>query len=269
MNLAFIGGGNMAYALIAGLKSQQYPMSEVIVVEPNEDKREQLKRTFGIQVTDRLSDCHGCNTIVLAVKPQQLKSLAQALAPWLKDQLIISIAAGVRLKDLSRWLNNYQLIVRAMPNTPAQIQAGITGLYALPNVNQYQRTVADQVLRAAGDTVWLDSEAKLDAVTAISGSGPAYVFYMIEGLIEAALALGLSAQEAQQLAISTFKGSGLLAASSNIPIETLRAQVTSKGGTTEQGLISLENAKIKQALINAAQCAYARAISLGDELGQD
>jgi len=269
MKLAFIGGGNMATALIAGLKSQKFTMSNITVVELDAGKRQELVQQFGVNATVELTDAATCEAIVLAIKPQQLAALAKSLAPRLNRQLVISIAAGIRLSDLSRWLGNYQTIIRAMPNTPAQIQAGVTGLYAMPNVSKAQIAIADQVLTAAGSTLWLDSEEKLDAITAISGSGPAYVFYLIEALQEAALALGLSEQEAKQLSVATFKGASLLADISTAPIATLRQQVTSKGGTTEQGLLSLENSKVKQAMMLAAQKACERAKTLGDELGRD
>ncbi len=269
MKLAFIGGGNMATALIAGLKGQKFVMSNITVVELDAGKRQELVQQFGVNATVELADAATCEAIVLAIKPQQLPALAKNLAPRLNRQLVISIAAGIRLSDLSRWLGNYQTIIRAMPNTPAQIQAGVTGLYAMPNVSKAQIAMADQVLTAAGSTLWLNSEEKLDAITAISGSGPAYVFYLIEALQEAALALGLSEQEAKQLSIATFKGASLLADISTAPIATLRQQVTSKGGTTEQGLLSLENSKVKQAMMLAAQKACERAKTLGDELGRD
>jgi pyrroline-5-carboxylate reductase len=273
LKLGFIGGGNMAQALIVGLKNQhglnqQVAMQDITVIELDANKRAALEHALNVKTSAELVDIQACDVIVLAIKPQQLPELAKKLAPLLANQLIISIAAGIRLADLSRWLGNYQIIVRAMPNTPAQIQAGITGLYAMPNVNKAQIAQADVILCAAGATVWLDSEAKLDAVTAISGSGPAYVFYFIEALQEAALALGLSESQAQQLSIATFKGASLLADASATPIATLREQVTSKGGTTEQGLLSLENTKVKQAILAAAQKACERAKILGDELGK-
>ena len=269
MKLSFIGGGNMATALVAGLKHQQFKTSDITVIELEAEKRAQLTQQFGVNASANLVDAAACDVILLAIKPQQLPTLAIALAPLLKNQLIISIAAGIRVADLSRWLGNYPTIVRCMPNTPAQIQQGITGLYAMPNVSKTQIAAADQILSAAGSTLWLDAEEKLDAVTAISGSGPAYVFYFIEALHEAALNLGLNEQQAKQLSIATFKGATLLADSSATPIATLRQQVTSKGGTTEQGLLSLENSKVKQAIILAAQKANERAKTLGDELGRD
>ena len=268
MKLAFIGGGNMAQALIVGLKNQQFAMQNITVIELDANKRGELER-LGVNATDTLTSVTVCDVIVLAIKPQQLPGMAKTLATILTKQLVISIAAGIRLSDLSRWLGNYTAIIRAMPNTPAQIQAGVTGLYALPSVSHAQIALANQVLSAAGATIWLDSEEKLDAVTAISGSGPAYVFYLIEALQEAALALGLNAEQAKQLSIATFKGASLLAEASNTPINTLREQVTSKGGTTEQGLLSLQDSQVKQSIILAAKKACERAKSLGIELGLD
>ena len=273
MHLAFIGGGNMAQAMMIGLKSQQFAMQNITVIELDVNKRAGLGQQLGVNVTDDLQQVQTCDVIVLAIKPQQLPNLAKTLAPLLNKQLIISIAAGIRLADLSRWLGNdgttYGTIVRAMPNTPAQIQAGITGLYAMPKVSTAQIAQADLILRAAGGTLWLDSEEKLDAVTAISGSGPAYVFYFIEALQAAAIKLGLNEAQAKQLSIATFNGASLLADASTTPIATLREQVTSKGGTTEQGLLSLQDSKVKQAIILAAQKACMRAKSLGIELGRD
>jgi pyrroline-5-carboxylate reductase len=267
MKLAFIGGGNMAQALIVGLKKQQFAMTNITVVELEASKREALSQNLGVNATPDLASVQASEVIVLAIKPQQLPTLAASLAPLLTNQLIISIAAGIRLQDLSRWLGAYPTIIRAMPNTPAQIQAGVTGLFAMPQVSSVYMAMADQILKAAGSTLWLDAEQKLDAVTAISGSGPAYVFYFIEALHEAALALGLSEDEAKQLSMATFKGASLLADASATPIATLRAQVTSKGGTTEQGLLSLEHSNVKQAIMLAAQKACERANTLGDELG--
>ena len=272
MKLAFIGGGNMAFALIVGLKNKNFSMSDIVVVEHDVSKWATLEQ-LGVQISADLNTVADCSAIVLAIKPQQLSALAKNLTPLLvsaaKQPLIISIAAGIRLTDLSRWLGEYQTIVRAMPNTPAQIQAGITGLFAMPNVSKKHIALADQILKAAGSTIWLDSEEKLDAVTAISGSGPAYVFYFIEALQAAALNLGLNEQQAKELSIATFKGASLLADASTTPIETLRMQVTSKGGTTEQGVLSLENSQVKKAIMLAAQKACERANTLGIELGKN
>lgn len=267
--LGFVGGGNMAQALIVGLKNQQFTMSDIIVIELEAIKCAELKTNYGVETSNDLTQILKSDVIVLAIKPQHLPALARTLSSLLSTQLIISIAAGIRITDLSRWLGDYKNIIRAMPNTPAQIQAGITGLYALPSVSKQETMRADQILSVAGSTLWLDAEDKLDAITAISGSGPAYVFYFIEALYEAALKLGLSEIQAKALSIATFKGASLLAGASNTPIATLREQVTSKGGTTEQGLLSLEHSKVKEAIALAAQKACARAKSLGDELGQN
>lgn len=266
--LGFVGGGNMATAMIVGLKQQQFDPQSIQVIELDAEKRATLESTFGVKTSDQLEDVTQNDVIILAVKPQQLKSLASSLAPLLKQQLIISIAAGIRIEDLSRWLGNYASVVRAMPNTPAQIQAGVTGVYASPDVSASQKQQATEVLDAIGETVWLSREEELDAVTAISGSGPAYVFYLIEALQEAAIQLGLSEAQAKQLSIATFQGASQLAANSSTPVQTLRAQVTSKGGTTEQGILSLETSQVKQAIVLAAQQAEKRAKIMGDELGK-
>lgn len=265
--IAFIGGGNMAQALMIGLQQRAFPMQQIVVIDPDTAKHDRLQK-LGVTTAASLSaDSLQTDIIVLAVKPQQLKAVAQTLAPLLHSQLVVSVAAGIRTQDLSRWLNGYRALIRAMPNTPAQIQAGITGVYALPEVEDVQRQSADLLLQAAGEVVWLKDETQLDAVTAISGSGPAYVFLMIEALTEAGIALGLETSQALQLSLATFKGASLLAAASDTPVATLREQVTSKGGTTEQGLLSLNQHHIHAIMLHAAQQAANRAKTLGDELG--
>lgn len=266
--IAFIGGGNMAQALMIGLQQRAFAMHNITVIDPDTAKHEHLQGTLGVNTSASL-DAHSlaADVIVLAVKPQQLQSVAQALAPFLQAQLLISVAAGIRTADLSRWLGGYQTMVRTMPNTPAQIQAGITGAYALAAVSAAQRTLADSLLQAAGEVVWLDDEAQLDAVTAISGSGPAYVFLMIEALTAAGVALGLTEEQSLKLSLATFKGASLLAAGSSTPVSTLREQVTSKGGTTEQGLLSMRQHDIHGMMQHAAEQAARRAKELGDQLG--
>lgn len=266
--IGFIGGGNMAQALIIGLKNQGFNLSNILVIDPDAEKRRALAASFHVQTSETLNDVSAQDAIVLAVKPQQLKSVAQDLAATLKQQLIISIAAGIRIATLQAWLGGYPHIIRTMPNTPAQIQAGVTGLYASTGVSDAHKAMADILLSAAGETLWLTAEEKLDAVTAISGSGPAYVFYFIEALTAAALDLGLTQTEADLLAKQTFKGASLLADNSNTAVSTLREQVTSKGGTTEQGLLSLAESQVKEAMVKATQAAAKRAKILGDELGK-
>lgn len=266
--IAFIGGGNMAQALMTGLQQRAFPMQQITVIDPDAGKHTQLQNILGVRTSQSLSaEALDAEIIVLAVKPQQLKLVAESLAPYLQSQLIISVAAGIRTSDLSRWLNGYKTLIRTMPNTPAQIQAGVTGVFALPGVSEVQRQLTDHVLQAVGDVVWLTEETQLDAVTAISGSGPAYVFLLIEALTDAGVALGLDKSQALQLSIATFKGASLLAAASSTPVATLREQVTSKGGTTEQGLLSLNQHHIHAIMQHAAQQAANRAKTLGDELG--
>lgn len=268
IRLTFIGGGNMAKALLTGLQQRGYAMHQVTVIDPDETKHAALKQELQVNTANTANDeTLTADVLVLAVKPQQLKAVAEQIAPMLSTQLVISVAAGIRSSDLSRWLNGYPTLIRTMPNTPAQIQAGITGAYALPEVSAAQRALADSLLQAAGEVVWLTDETQLDAVTAISGSGPAYVFLLIEALTSAGVALGLTESQALKLSIATFKGASLLAASSTTPVATLRAQVTSKGGTTEQGLLSLQQHNIHAIMQHAATQAAKRAKSMGDELG--
>jgi len=267
MKINFIGGGNMARAIIGGLKQNSFDMSAITVLELDAQKRAELARDLNVQVTDTYAEFNNTDVIVLAIKPQQLKQVCSELSPVLQSQLVVSIAAGVRSKDLSRWLSNYPAIVRVMPNTPAQIQAGISALYAMPEVSQIQREQANAILTAVGKTLWLDDEAKMDAVTAISGSGPAYVFYFIEALQEAGVQLGLDAEASRLLALQTFAGASLLATQSTENVKTLRAQVTSKGGTTEQGILTLESADIKGIISKAAKAAADKSVMLGDQLG--
>lgn len=268
MNIYFIGGGNMARAIIGGLKQNGFDTRAVTVLEPDADKRQALRQQLGVNTTDHYDAFNQADVIVFAVKPQQLREVCTSLQSHLSKQLLVSIAAGVRSRDISRWLGDYQSIVRVMPNTPAQIGAGISALYALPLVTAEQRQQASLILEAVGKVLWLDEENEMDAVTAISGSGPAYVFYLIEALQEAGLALGLKPEAARLLALETFAGASLLAAQSQDDIKTLRAQVTSKGGTTEQGILTLENMHIKEIMRQAAKAAADKSVLLGDQLGQ-
>ncbi len=269
MRISFIGGGNMARALIGGLKNNGFSMAAISVVESEATKREQLSHDFGVHVTEQLPSVSQADVIVLAVKPQQLRDLSIFLGSVLQNQLMISIAAGIRSQDLSRWLGGYQSIIRVMPNTPAQIQSGVSALYALPEVTQEQHKQAELILSAVGKILWLEDEEKMDAITAISGSGPAYVFYFIEALQQAAIELGLNTEQAKLLSIQTFLGASELAAQSAEEPTTLRSQVTSKGGTTERGIMTLEGAGVKSAIIKAAKAAAQKSRELGDILGKE
>jgi pyrroline-5-carboxylate reductase len=269
MNICFIGGGNMATALIGGLLAQGYVANQISVVEINADCRARLQQTFAVRAVESLATgLAGSDCIVLAVKPQQLREVAQHLLPLLTaQQLVISIAAGIRAADLARWMGTSN-IVRAMPNTPALIRSGVAGLYALPGVKSNQREIAENILKAVGSTLWLKDEAMMDSVTAISGSGPAYVFYFIEALQQAGRELGFNEAEAKALAIDTFLGAAKLAQDSPENPATLRARVTSKHGTTECALLSMEANQVKQHIIAATAAAAARSREMGDELGK-
>src|SRR5450759_387172 len=268
MNICFIGGGNMASALIGGLLGKGFSAAQISVVEINADNRARLQRDFAVRAFENIAEgVADSQIIVFAVKPQQLREVAQQLAPLLSGQLLISIAAGILATDLARWSNS-RAIVRAMPNTPALIQSGMTGLYALPAVTSAQREQAQNILAAVGETLWLQDEVMLDAVTAISGSGPAYVFYFIEALQQAAQKLGFNADDARRLSLETFLGASKLAASSADDASVLRERVTSKNGTTERALLSLSANHVAEQIAQAAQAAAERSREMGDELGK-
>ena len=267
MKICFVGGGNMATALIGGLLGRGYNASQIRVVEINDENRARIHEAYAVRaVEDLASGIAGSNIIVLAVKPQQLHEVATQLAPLLKGQLLISIAAGIRACDLARWANTTN-VVRAMPNTPALTRCGMTGLYAMPEVKQAQCEQAQSILSAVGKVLWMDSEEKLDAVTAISGSGPAYVFYFIEAMQAAGIELGLDADDARMLSLETFLGASKLAETSTEDVSVLRQRVTSKNGTTERALMSLDANKVARHIVTAAQAAAARSCEMGDELG--
>jgi pyrroline-5-carboxylate reductase len=269
MQITFIGGGNMASALIGGLLKNGWSAETISVVEIDPAARSRLQRELGVRAHANADGIAGADCIVVAVKPQQLREVAVGLRQAVGGALVISIAAGVRASDLSRWLGGHARIVRAMPNTPALVLTGMTGLYAAPGIAPEDRSTAERILRAAGRTVWVDDESEIDAVTAISGSGPAYVFYFIEALQEAAADLGFTAETARELALQTFAGAVKLAAESTDDVATLRAKVTSKGGTTERALAQLEQDSVKAAIVRAARAAAERSRELGDALGAD
>ena len=271
LKIAFIGGGNMATALIAGLAGKLTAGANIRVIDPNTAALELLRARYGV-VTATVADAalSACDVIVLAVKPQSMREVAARLLPLLNaatPPLLVSIAAGIRAVDLARWLGGYPAIVRCMPNTPALIGKGITGMVAADGVSAAQREAADAIMRAVGATVWLDHEDKIDAVTAVSGSGPAYVFYFIEAMQQAATELGLSAEQGRQLALATFAGAAQLAVDATEPVGVLRERVTSKGGTTYAALTSMEAAGVKGAIIEAVKAAALRGKTLGDEFG--
>ncbi len=265
MQTTFIGGGNMAQALIGGLVARGTHPGRLLVVEQHADTRAHLQTTWpGLQVQADMDETAArAGVIVLAVKPQQLRGVAEALAPWLDDQLVLSIAAGVRTAVLSAWLDDYPRLVRAMPNTPAMVGEGVTGLFAMAGVSATHREMARQIMLAAGSAFWLEQESDMDAVTAVSGSGPAYVFYFMEAIEQAAQDLGLSPELARELVLATFAGaSALLRASGDTP-SVLRERVTSPGGTTESALNSMRAADVSQAIRRAVEAAADRSRELG------
>ena len=270
IKISFIGGGNMATALIGGMLRQGVNAASISVVEPFGAARAKLGQEFGVTASATPgAELRTSDLVVLAVKPQNMREAASAVAPYLDHQLVLSIAAGTRVADLSRWLGGHQAIVRTMPNTPALIGMGITGMFAASSVSADQRAAAERVMRAVGDVVWVDNESLIDPVTAISGSGPAYVFYFLEALAEAGATLGLNADDAKRLALATFAGAAKLAADSPDDFATLRTRVTSKGGTTAAALAVLAERQVKEAIIAAASAASARGREMGEQLGKD
>ena len=269
--ICFIGGGNMASSLIGGLINNAYPSELISVTDPDKGKLDQLAQQFSINVTtDNQTAVQGADVIVLAVKPQVLAEVCNSIKEALqgKPALIISIAAGIRSTDIDRWLGNNNAIVRCMPNTPSLIQAGATGLYANPQTSATQKDAAEQILAAAGITLWVKDEALLDAVTAVSGSGPAYFFLFMEAMQRAGTQLGLDEKTAGLLAKQTALGAARMALEGEDDPATLRAKVTSKGGTTAAAIASFEANGFEQIIQQALSAARDRAIELADELGK-
>ncbi len=259
----------MASALISGLLQQGYAAEQLHVVEINVESREKIKHTLGVSSVADLADGVGdSDVILLAVKPQQLFDLTQELAPLLNNQLIISIAAGVRATDIIRWLGGYGRVVRAMPNTPSLVRCGVAGLYAAPGIGELDKKNAELIFAGVGSTLWMDNEEMLHTVTAISGSGPAYVFYFIESMQQAGIELGLTHAQARQLSLQTFAGASKLASLSDEDVAILRARVTSKGGTTEQAIQIMEKNDIQCKIIAAVYAADRRSRELSDEFSR-
>lgn len=270
MKITFLGGGNMAIALVGGLIQRGFAPQDLAVIEILPEARERLTAQFAIKVFAEVSaDALDCGVLVLAVKPQQMRAALTGLPTGANRPLIVSIAAGLLVDDLARWMGGYRRIVRAMPNTPALIGAGMTGLYADPSVSTEDRGHAEAILGAVGETVWVKSEDLIDSVTAISGSGPAYVFLFLEAMQEAARELGLSPETARTLAIQTVLGSVQLAEQSSDTVDVLRQRVTSKGGTTAAALMKMAELGVKEGLIAGMHAAAARSRELGSELGRD
>lgn len=268
ISIAFIGGGNMANAIIGGLRRTATSGDDIVVLEPNASQRDQLQKEWGVHVLALPGDdLSKVSTVVWAVKPQHFTEAAQAVSAYTKGALHFSVMAGIRTADMARILGT-ERIVRCMPNTPALIGLGTAGLYARASITEPERATAQALMAPTGRCLWVDQESDLDSVTALSGSGPAYVFYFIEAMIEAAQQMGLSAEQGRELALGTFAGATELTNRLGEAPQTLRERVTSKGGTTFAAISAMDATHIKQHFIDAMQAARERAIELGDEFGQ-
>jgi len=266
--MAFIGGGNMASSIIGGLIEQGMAPDRIQVVEPFLDARVRLEIQFGVQTAaaagGQLADAQ---VVVWAVKPQIFGEAAAPVAPFTREALHLSVAAGIRSDSIANWLGT-QRVARAMPNTPALIGKGMTGLYAGAGVSVADRRQVEVLLMCTGDLLWLEHEVQLDAVTALSGSGPAYVFYFLEAMAKAGVEMGLTYQQARHLAVTTFAGASALAHSSEESLDVMRERVTSKGGTTYAAITSMEADGMQASFIKALKAAQQRAGELGDEFGR-
>ncbi|MES9827358.1 MAG: pyrroline-5-carboxylate reductase [Candidatus Thiodiazotropha sp.] len=270
-NITFIGGGNMATSLINGLIADGYEKQRITVSDPDAEKLAQLAARCGVHTqSDNNGAISNAGVVVLAVKPQVLKSVAQDLAAAIQQvkPLVISIAAGVKESDLQNWLGGEVALVRSMPNTPAMIQSGATGLHAGPGVSEAQRNQAESILRAVGLTRWVEEESMMDAVTAVSGSGPAYFFLIMEAIESSARQMGLDEDTARLLTLQTALGAARMALESSDSPAVLRQKVTSPGGTTERALGILEEGKIRTLIDMALHGAQERSVELSEMLGE-
>jgi pyrroline-5-carboxylate reductase len=267
--IGFIGGGNMARSLMGGLIARDHPADGVIVADPFAEARERVARDYGVRATDdNIAVASAANVLILAVKPQELRTVCQAVAKSVQAQapLVISVAAGIPAGAISGWLGGVP-VVRTMPNRPALYGCGVTALYAMAGVKPDARTLAEEIMSAAGATVWVEQEKHLDAVTAISGSGPAYFFLLIEMLEQAGCTFGLSESVSHRLAVETAYGSGLMARDATETPAILREQVTSKGGTTEAALKVLEAREVRAIFAQALAAAENRSAVLAKTFG--
>jgi len=266
--MAFIGGGNMASAIIGGLIRQGMRPDQITVVEPFAETAAKMLRDFGITALPAAGPAlTRAQLVVWAVKPQLFSEASAPVLPFTREALHLSVAAGIRTDSISRWVGT-ERVVRCMPNTPALVGQGMTALYPCPKVSEADKALVEQVISTTGQSLWVTQESQLDAVTALSGSGPAYVFYFLEAMTEAGVGMGLPQAQAYQLAVATFAGSASLAAASTETPEVLRQRVTSKGGTTYAAITAMEASGVKSAFIHAMQAAEQRARELGDEFGK-
>ncbi len=269
--ISFIGGGNMAQALISGLIGCGVKPELITVSAPSKETREQYDKQQ-MNTVDASEDPKaaviGADVVVLAVKPQVMRQVIGEFADALDNQLVISVAAGLSTEVLSRMLNGYRNIVRAMPNTPSMIQMGATGLYGTDNISAEQKQLATAVMEASGLVMWVENEAHMHAVTAVSGSAPAYMFYFIESMVDRAVALGLDQEQALALALQTMMGAAKMAMNSDdLPAE-LRRKVTSPNGTTQAAIESMQHNEIGRQIGEAMQACYDRSQALSEELSK-
>ena len=269
--ISFIGGGNMAQALISGLVSCGVKPSLITVADPSSEAREQLAAK-GLNTVDPTADAKaaviGADIVVLAVKPQVMKAVVSGFADVLDKQLVISVAAGLSTALLSNMLGGYSNIVRAMPNTPAMIQMGATGLYGTDDISAEQKQLATAVMQASGLVMWVDNEEHMHAVTAVSGSAPAYMFYFIEAMVDGAVALGLDKEQASALAMQTMLGAAKMAMGSEDAPSELRRKVTSPNGTTQAAIESMQANDISRQIVEAMQACYDRSQALSEEMSK-
>ncbi len=271
MQITFIGGGNMARSLIGGLISAGTPVQHISVAEPCSETRTALYADFGVSIfSENTAAAEQADVLILAVKPQVLSEALTPLAGLITTNkpLLISVAAGITTTSIENWAGHGSALVRVMPNTPALVRAGISALFANMYASQVQRDLAESIMRAVGTTVWVNSEPLMDIVTAVSGSGPAYFFYLMQAIENAAVHEGLDANTARLLTLETALGAARLALESSESPGTLRARVTSPGGTTEAGIKALDTAGVSEATGRAVAAARHRANELATLLGQ-
>ncbi len=272
-NLAFIGGGNMAQAIVGGLIANGYSRDRITAADPLAQQRTLVEERHGIRtVADNRLAVAGSDVLVLAVKPQMLGEVCRGIAAPVRNTrpLVLSVAAGVRVRDISRWLGEPIPLIRVMPNSPALVGAGVTGMFANEHVDRAQKTVAERLMSAVGTVVWLDSESLIDPVTAVSGSGPAYFFLLMEIMEQVGMEMGLPADAARALTTQTAAGAAEMALQqSGLDLDSLRKQVTSPGGTTEAAVRTLEDANFREIVRAALIAARDRGAELADTFGSD
>ena len=266
-NIVFIGAGNMAGAIISGLLSKGYPASAIRATTRSAESAMCAGQRLGIEVsTDNHAAIQWADVVVLAVKPQMLADVCHSIQPSLQQQLIVSVAAGIGCDDINQWLGGNRAIVRSMPNTPSQVGVGASGLYANTQVSDAQRDFAEQLAGATGLFIWVEDEALIHAVTAVSGSGPAYYFLFMEAMIEAGVQLGLTPESARKLTLQTALGAATLAGAADVPVDELKRRVMSPGGTTERAIQSFEEGGLRQQVSKAMSECAARSKTLAQEL---